>query len=1040
MNLTEWKSAVNQRLGVLGESIRTLAPGVLYGALSTATILPVVTATNGGDFSALLALGSIVSGLGGNLIANQIQAWKDRSEAALAAELTQKATTAPEWREALDTLLREFEAPRVVQAILSEADRDWFVTALRSELDAIGSNLTLTADNQGQLVLGDRNVTATGDISNATVITGDSNVVTGGGGYFAQNVTTQGGDLIGRDQYIGGDVVHGPKVVIRDTVLIADQTAAELLRALRVTKPDAEGLRKATVQYLELLLNRYRYLDFRGMGMADRVALRLPLAEMYVPLKARIEMPKGETWAREVLLAGRKATADEIAVMGERLSEPQPLLDLLAKHDGLVILGDPGAGKTTFLKYLTLLLALGESAVAGLPAGLKRRLPILVPLSAYANALAEADVALDDFLATYYRKQGVRLPLDTLLSTALGGGQALLMLDGLDEVQALEQRTLVVERVEQFFAYHRQQGNKFLLTSRIVGYREVRPTVDGLAECTLVDFDDDDIADFVTKWAHALERAVKGETTVAQQEAESEKTELLFAVAHNPGVRQLAANPLLLTILALMKRQGVALPERRVQLYDRYVETLLRHWNLARGLDRRSSRDLDVVETIRVLAPLALWMHQSSPGVGLVKREELRRQLEQIYRERGDPHPERAAQRLLQDARDHASLLLERGAGQYGFIHLTFQEYLAAVAIAQRGQSDVTPVAQLLAQHVEEPSWREVTLLTIGYIGIVQQRDVAAGETLLKLIDLRQGEAGAAVALAGEAVLDTWPGGVSQHCRTAVADALLTTMLDEPRVKAPLRARAGSALGGLGDPRDLEEMVLVPAGAFTMGGDGEYDGKPIHQVKLSAFWIGKYPVTNGRYAAFVAATGHAAPRHWRGNQPLPVLRNHPVVYVSWHDAVAYCTWLTELRGKVVRLPTEAEWEKAARGSDGRSYPWGNEEASAEHCNFGMDIGKTTPVGIYRMGASPYGCLDMAGDVWEWTSSLHRGYPYKADDGREDPDTGRGRVVRGGSFGSLRNVVRCVYRNLDSPDSRVYDIGFRVIFPTAKSLPPAYAGL
>src|SRR5690606_12252088 len=121
-----------------------------------------------------------------------------------------------------------------------------------------------TVDNQGQLVLGERNVTASGGIRNATVITGDSNVVTGGGGYFAQGVATQGGDLIGRDQQVGGDVVHGAKVEIRDTVLIADQTAAELLRALRIAKPDAEGLRKTTGQYLELLLNRYRYLDFRG--------------------------------------------------------------------------------------------------------------------------------------------------------------------------------------------------------------------------------------------------------------------------------------------------------------------------------------------------------------------------------------------------------------------------------------------------------------------------------------------------------------------------------------------------------------------------------------------------------------------------------------------------------------------------------------------------------------------------------------------------------------------------------------------------------
>ena len=1029
MNLDEWKSAVNTRLRELGKSVQLLTPGVLYGALSTATILPVVTAVNSGDFGALVALTGIVGGVGGNLIANQIQAWKDRSEAELAPELTEKATQSPEWRDALDTLLREFEAPRVVQAILSEAERDWFVTALRKEFATIGSSLTIRVDNSGQLVLGERNVVVGGNLRNNAITTGDNNVITGGGGYFAQGVNTQGGDLIGRDKKVGGDEVHGPKVEFQgDAVFIAERTATELLRALRVDRVDEAQLRKATQQYLALLLNRYRFLDFRGMGMADRVALQLPLVEMYVPLTARIEMPKGETWGREVLLAGRKATEEEVAAMGERLSEPQALLELLAKHDGLVILGDPGAGKTTFLKYVTLCLALGEDAAVGVAGTLGTRLPILVPLSAYATALAEGDVALDDFLSDYYRKQGVQLPLAALVQTALASGQALLMLDGLDEVQALEQRTLVVERVEQFFAYHRQQGNKFLLTSRIVGYREVRPVVDGLAECTLVDFDEDDIADFVDKWSHALERAVKGDTAVAQQEAETEKAELLFAVAHNRGVRQLASNPLLLTILALMKRQGVALPERRVQLYDRYIETLLRHWNLARGLDRRTRRDLDVVETLRVLAPLALWMHETSPGVGLVKREEMRRQLEQIYRDRGEAAPEQAARQLLQDARDHASLLLERGAGQYGFIHLTFQEYLAAVAIGQLGQSDVTPIVQRLAAHVDDPTWHEVTLLTIGYLGIIQQRDGAAGETLVKLMEQSQGKPGAAVALAGEAVLDTWPGGVTQGCRTAVGDALLTTMLDDKQVKPPIRARAGSALGGLGDPRDLDAMVLVPAGEFTIGSNDYKTEQPIHQVALPDFRIGKYPVTNIQYAAFIAATGHAPPSHWRGRQSPREVRNHPVVYVSWQDAVAYCGWLSEQRGEIVRLPSEAEWEKAARGTDGRTYPWGKQTPDDNLCNFKSNIGSTTAVGIYLAGVSPCGCLDMAGNVWEWTSSLYKSYPYKVDDGREDAaDAGR-RVVRGGSFDDFGYFVRCAARDHYAPVGRYNLIGFRVMSP------------
>ena len=146
----------------------------------------------------------------------------------------------------------------------------------------------------------------------------------------------------------------------------------------------------------------------------------------------------------------------------------------------------------------------------------------------------------------------------------------------------------------------------------------------------------------------------------------------------NPGVRRLAANPLLLTILALMKRQGVTLPERRVELYDQYVrDAAVQLEPGARPGPAAPARDLDAVQTMRVLAPLALWMHEVNPGVGLVKREALRRKLEAIYTERGEPQPEAAATQFLEDVREHAGLLLERGPGEYGFIHLTFEEYLA---------------------------------------------------------------------------------------------------------------------------------------------------------------------------------------------------------------------------------------------------------------------------------------------------------------------------------------------------------------------------
>ena len=206
------------------------------------------------------------------------------------------------------------------------------------------------------------------------------------------------------------------------------------------------------------------------------------------------------------------------------------------------------------------------------------------------------------------------------------------------------------------------------------------------------------------------------------------------------------------------------------------------------------------------------------------------------------------------------------------------------------------------------------------------------------------------------------------------------------------------------------DLVRVPAGEFLMGSDPKVDNdasaneQPQHRLHLPDFYIGKYPVTNEQYAAFVKATHGAAPRHWKNGQIPAGKGNHPVVSVFWKDAVAFCRWLSQASGTPLQLPTEAEWEKAARGVDGRLYPWGKQPPTKELCNFGGNVGDTTPVGQYPAGASPCGALDMAGNVWEWTRSLHRPYPYQPEDGRNSPDGEGLRVVRGGSWDDY-SVVR-----------------------------------
>jgi formylglycine-generating enzyme required for sulfatase activity len=228
------------------------------------------------------------------------------------------------------------------------------------------------------------------------------------------------------------------------------------------------------------------------------------------------------------------------------------------------------------------------------------------------------------------------------------------------------------------------------------------------------------------------------------------------------------------------------------------------------------------------------------------------------------------------------------------------------------------------------------------------------------------------------------------------------------------------------------EMILIPAGEFLMGSDPSVDKdamdleQPQHTLYLPDYYMARTPVTNAQYAAFVEATGDERPRHWEGGKPPGGKEDHPVVNVSWNDAVAYCNWLAEVTGKPYRLPSEAEWEKGARGSDGRIYPWGN-QWDAERCNSKEGgEGDTTPVGAYPEGASPYGLLDMAGNVWEWTRSVYKDYPYDPADGREDLEASGDRVLRGGAFDRDARRVRCAARLREFPHPRFWGNGFRVV--------------
>jgi formylglycine-generating enzyme required for sulfatase activity len=251
-------------------------------------------------------------------------------------------------------------------------------------------------------------------------------------------------------------------------------------------------------------------------------------------------------------------------------------------------------------------------------------------------------------------------------------------------------------------------------------------------------------------------------------------------------------------------------------------------------------------------------------------------------------------------------------------------------------------------------------------------------------------------------------------------------------------------------------LARIPAGDYLMGAsDAQEDERPVHRVFVGEFFIGRFPVTHDEYARFIRATGYpapsisrlplitvggrdsvfrelAAPYVWENDQPPVGHGSHPVVLVRYEDALEYCRWLSDEMSRVVRLPTEAEWEKAARGGiEGQRYPWGN-DIDSSHANFLADSAVksergTRPTGTYPPNA--YGLYDICGNVWEWVSDWYSAEYYGFGEMRDPrgPQSGNMRIVRGGSWvNDDVSMLRCAYRHKVPADTYAYSVGFRIV--------------
>ena len=735
----------------------------------------------------------------------------------------------------------------------------------------------------------------------------------------------------------------------------------------------------------------------------------------------------------------------------ERQRHQLSALAQLNTHAHLVLLGDPGSGKSTFVNFVTMCLAgeyIKDSVMnlalltAPLPSedgkdeeklqawGHKALLPVRIILRDFAlEGLPEpgkpASVKhLWDFI-------NARLQAATLdkfaphLQHILRDQGGLLLLDGLDEVpEAHARRTQIKQVVEDFTHVYRHC--RVLVTSRTYAYQKQDWRLDGFEETVLAPFTQGQIRRFVTRWYDHI-APLRG---MRPDDAKGRADLLIRAILSNDRLYHLAERPLLLTLMASLHAwRGGSLPEKREELYHDTVELLLDWWE-GHKAQNPEGQLLSLTELLKLgregmnglrhlMNELAYKAHITQPdllGTANIPYDAMAGGLMKLSENR-EVNP-----RLLADyLRDRAGLLVAHGVDVYRFPHRTFQEYLAACYLTE--QDDYPENIAELAR--SDPNrWREVVLLA----GAKAARGAAT--TIWYLVDelcwqdvesleVETADAWGAL-LAGQALLETITlTQISRKNRPKLERvrrwlvAIVTEQVEvEPGTPFPAveRALAGRLLAKLGDPRPgvgLREDGLpdifwckISAGNFLMGSDKTIDPSanddemPQHEVTVPAFKMSRYPITNAQYQAFMN-DGGKEPRKFR--DPFG-FSNHPVVGVTWYDAVAFCDWLTEKlkeageigEDEVIRLPSEAEWEYAARGPEDHLYPWG-EEITPEHANYrDTNFGETSAVGCFPRGKSlSFDCEEMAGNVWEWClDDYHENYEDAPQMGQPWIDKGK----------------------------------------------------
>jgi formylglycine-generating enzyme required for sulfatase activity len=807
--------------------------------------------------------------------------------------------------------------------------------------------------------------------------------------------------------------------------------------APRKKAPAARRASDEIARYCRAAEAQHEKLELAGF----KTKLRVPvgLEELYVPLHAMVDL-------RGVGEAAFGDAADaEKRLRAAGAASEIPLSDAFREakkrsRRGLVILGDPGSGKTTHLRRLLLWCLRRGTAGLGLDDDV---LPVFLAL----RNLRDMGMGLDAFIEQELDSPHLRMP-EGFGARLRERGRLLLLFDGLDEVADEQQRAVVSRWIEK--AAEAWPTSTAVVTCRFAGYGGKARLGERFLELHLRPLTREQSEEFIRNWYRIVETGLAADPAQGEVTARIEAEKLVHRLRDpdNRSVRllEMTRNPLLLANLCLVHRDRGALPRGRAGLYGECIEVLLERWREAKGL----SVGVDARAGQRVLQPAALWLHEKDQRTRAPAAElapVLEPALAAVKWQGG------GAREFLRTVRDESGLLTGWGQDEYGFMHLGFQEYLAAREIRRRYVAGDTRVLRDLAARYGESWWQEVTLilLALGDPSLFEplMREVVGryafgqGASFLDLILEESAEVSARPFVE---LIEKEPGGSKElwvrqlvalraldrlgftEAIAAAAGRMAKHPWDQIRLWMEER-RAGRARAAAGDTLTTTnggvELVRVPGGKFLMGSPqserGRYDFEgPQHQVEVSSFRIGKYPVTNDQYALFLRANpGVEEPPYWSDRQFNGA--RQPVVGVTWDEARQFARWIGG------RLPSEAEWEYATRAATTEPYLEGDDEKALDRVAWyaGNAGRQTRPVG--EKAPNAWGLHDVLGNVWEWVEDdWHGNYRGAPGGGRPWGDSPRGeeRVVRGGSFVSEARDLRCAVRRHNLPIARGHPLGFR----------------